>query len=398
MKKKVLCALICLCLTLSILPLAASAASGLTIAGNAIDDTGYYQMTSATTVSAKLDAAPGGSDYFHWNASSLTLTLYGVTVGGNGIRFSGLRNLTIVLAEGSVNTVTTDTGSAVVHENGNMIISGKGALNATGQSNGSWVMDDLTIKEGATVSLVGKTGAGFMTQYRFCELIVEAGCNVTCTGATYGICSQNGPSINTTIKNANVTASGGTAAIQSAPTLEGVSATASANQNGSNPVTYEKLNNANYKWFSAKVSSAPTTPTTVPTTVPTTATTTAKPTTTVPTTAKPTTTVPTTIKPTTTVAPTTTVTTGSSVVVTTTIPATDPTTAPMDTSTTEPTVASSTVTTPAPTTVPSNDSVPSDTVTEPASGGSAWLWIVLGVAGLGIVVAMVIALKKKSAK
>jgi hypothetical protein len=254
MKKRILSTILCLCLILAVLPMTVSAASGLTVAGNAIDSTGYYQMTSATTVSEKLDAAPS-SNYFHWDNNTRTLTLYGVTVGGSGIRFNSLRDLTIVLAEGSVNTVTTDTGSAVVHENGNMIISGKGTLNAIGQSNGSWVMDDLTIKEGATINLVGKTGAGFMTQYRFCELIIEAGCNATFTGATYGFCSQNGSSIRTTIKNANVTASGGTAAIQSAPTLEGVSATASVNQNGSDPVAYVASNNADYKWFSAKAGS-----------------------------------------------------------------------------------------------------------------------------------------------
>ena len=111
MKKRILGVFLCLCLILAVLPTTVSAASGLTIAGNAIDNTGYYQMTSATTVSAKLDAAPS-SNYFHWDNNTRTLTLYGVTVGGSGIRFSGLRNLTIVLAEGSVNTVTNESGAS----------------------------------------------------------------------------------------------------------------------------------------------------------------------------------------------------------------------------------------------------------------------------------------------
>lgn len=397
MKKKVLCAFICLCLTLAILPMAAFAASGLTIAGNAIDDTGYYQMTSATTVSEKLDTAPN-SNYFHWDNNTRTLTLYGVTVGGNGIRFSGLRNLTIVLAEGSVNTVTTDTGSAVVHENGNMIISGKGALNATGQSNGSWVMDDLTIKEGATVNLVGKTGAGFMTQYRFCELIIEAGCNATFTGATYGFCSQNGSSIITTIKNANVTASGGTAATQSAPTLEGVSATASVNQDGSDPVAYVASNNADYKWFSAKAGSTPTTttkPTTVPTTVSTTVSTTLK---------------PTAVSTVTTSVSTTTVSTTAPTITTTapvSDPTTEPTTAPVTDSSTESTAAStSTTSTAASTTLPTSAATNAPTAApttdsdapESQPDNMLWLWIVLGVAGLGIVAVVIVLMKKKTAK
>lgn len=396
MKKRILGVFLCLCLVLAVLPLAASAASGLTIAGNAIDDTGYYQMTSATTVSAKLDAAPGGSNYFHWDNSSRTLTLYGVTVGGSGIRFDSLRDLTIVLAAGSVNTVTTETGSAVVHQYGNIIISGKGTLNATGQSNGSWVMDDLTIKDGATVNLVGKTGAGFMTQYRFCELIVEAGCNATFTGATYGICSQNDSSIRATIKNAKVTASGGTAAIQSAPTLEGVSAIASTNQDGSGSEAYVAANNANYKWFTTNGGSTPTTTTTKPTTVST---------------PKPTTV--STVKPTTvsTVKPTTVSSTKPTTVSSTkptTVSTTESTTAPITSSSTESTVTStSSISTADSTTKTSAVTATSSTqqnktdrhgTSNSASGNMLWLWIVLGVAGLGIVVTVIVLVKKKTAK
>ena len=70
MKAKVLSAILCLCLILAILPVTASAAGNLKVGGNEISDTGYYQMTSLTTVSEKMDEAPAGSNYFHWDNSN----------------------------------------------------------------------------------------------------------------------------------------------------------------------------------------------------------------------------------------------------------------------------------------------------------------------------------------
>ena len=269
MKKRILSVWMALCMVLSLAPtMAFAAASEVKVAGIVLAVPAYYSVSDGSTVT-KLDARPeeGETGYVHWDRSKSILTLYGVTIDGgdanSGIYANG--DFTIILAKNTVNTVTSGFTNAITCDNGSVTIKGAGELNATGKTNGIETMYAVTIEDGANVTVTGNNGSGIVhypTIFSRDDDPVKIGTDVTAVinGKEYGItnrkCDGGGAPV---IESINVTITGGTAAFGrfpdgKTPTLgSGVSAKASENIDGSNPVAYKTDTYSIYRWFKTAV-------------------------------------------------------------------------------------------------------------------------------------------------
>ncbi|MGN0166593.1 MAG: LysM peptidoglycan-binding domain-containing protein, partial [Acetatifactor sp.] len=144
-------------------------------------------------------------------------------------------DLTIVLAEGSTNTVENTAGAAIVGDFGfdsgpSLIIEGSGTLEVSGSTSGIWVWQNVTIRDDAKVNVTGETKYGICNNISAGTITIQGNAQVTATGATYGIgydYDDNRANI-PVIQGGTVTITGGTAAVrvkngstESSPNLSG---------------------------------------------------------------------------------------------------------------------------------------------------------------------------------
>lgn len=156
------------------------------------------------------------------------------------------------MTSGFTNAVTSD---------GSVTIKGSGTLNATGATNGIQADYTVSITDGATVNAIGTSGMGIFISYAWNYLdglrIESDAASVTISGTTYGVGYANTSTLAPPeINSLNVTVTGGTAAFQVAPALNGVGAKASGNINGTASETYVSANLSNYKWFQSEALSS----------------------------------------------------------------------------------------------------------------------------------------------
>lgn len=221
--KKVLSTLLVFAMLLTLMPgftLTASAwadshAVWVKVAGVELHSTGYYGISDLGTMSEEAPTSDAGG-YVHWESTTGTLTLYGATVNG-GNSASGIyanENFTIILAEGTVNTVTSDLTNAITGD-GSITIKGPGTMNATGAANGIYGRYTINVDEGATINVTGNNGCGILNgpPNNWSDRVSIKDSFATITGSTYGIgCEYN--RAYPVISNANVTITGGTAVFE----------------------------------------------------------------------------------------------------------------------------------------------------------------------------------------
>ncbi|MGN0142633.1 MAG: DUF6273 domain-containing protein, partial [Roseburia sp.] len=133
-------------------------------------------------------------------------------------------DLTIVLAEGSTNTVENDSGAAIVGDFGyasgpSLIIEGSGTLNVSGSTSGIWAWQNVTIQGDAKVNARGRTKCGICNNISDGAITIKDNAVVEATGGTYGIGYDNSRYNVPVIQGGTVKVTGGTAAVMEAPDL-----------------------------------------------------------------------------------------------------------------------------------------------------------------------------------
>lgn len=227
MKKKLLSILLCLCMVTALLPTAALAADATATADFAADSTAALALLNANKTAGAVDSTWTGSE------GAYILTLNGVnfiTSAATAIKLPV--GTTIVLADGTINTVTssysntTGTSYGIYIKDqtldGKLAITGAGTLTVTGgtagNSYGIWCYDSIAISGSTTVTAIGGTaktaesGNSYgISSYGGCTFSGSA--TVIATGGTaarsYGIYNSDGNSISIS-DSATFEATGGT--------------------------------------------------------------------------------------------------------------------------------------------------------------------------------------------
>ncbi|MBR2929311.1 MAG: InlB B-repeat-containing protein [Oscillospiraceae bacterium] len=240
MKKKMLSMLLCLCMVCGLLPATAMAATSnppkIKVGSVILTDDQCITHNGADATAVSGD---NSGDYVAYYKDGV-LHLNGLNVNNGVILWSdsslggyGNYHLTIQLEDGSVNTVTRTTGSAILGNTGlgstgpHLTIQGDGTLYAVGATNGIWVWNNTTITGSAKVIAQGVTldvsqyagKYGIATNNGSGVVAIEGNADVTAIGEVRGISGDNSASVSAI----NVTAPGklmarGGKALQKAPT------------------------------------------------------------------------------------------------------------------------------------------------------------------------------------
>ena len=201
--------------------------------------------TDPTTALALLNAAKTGTADSTWNPDTNTLTLNGVnftTTAATAVKLPD--GATIVLADGTTNTITGDCYGIYVA--GDLTISGTGTLNVTAvntedyYSFGIYASSNVTISGGTVTATGGNTDTECDSYgiYAYSNVTISGG-TVTATGGnayySYGIFADE----KVTISGGTVTATGGTAdecsdGIAGSVTITGGTVTATGGEAGWN--------------------------------------------------------------------------------------------------------------------------------------------------------------------
>lgn len=173
---------------------------------------------------------------FDANAGTLTLNGLNIDTDQPGIWWkysdSGNHDLTIVLADGTTNTITNTNGSGILGDSGypnvgpSLTIQGGGTLNVTGSASGIWVWHNITIQGNAVVDATGTTKMGICNNDSKGKITIGDSAVVIATGNSsdsendaYGIGFDHGRSNIPVIQGGTVTMTGGKAAVMASPTL-----------------------------------------------------------------------------------------------------------------------------------------------------------------------------------
>lgn len=244
MRKRFLSLLLTLCMVLAMMPVVAQPVT--VQAAESSHVTAVYIGGKSTTGGKKLDAT---TPYYHngvagaqgeanttaeganatFDAENGTLTLNGLIINTDeqGIWWKyqddSAHDLTIVLNNGSTNTIQNTVGSGILGEYGysddgpSLTITGSGILTVTGQTCGIWVWKNITICDSATVNATGTEKVGICNNDSYGKITIKDSAVVNATGATYGIGYDNDEidMFNVpVIAGGTVTLTGGTAAVR----------------------------------------------------------------------------------------------------------------------------------------------------------------------------------------
>lgn len=205
-----------------------------------------------------------------FNAKAGTLTLNNLNVNTadrKGIQWgengnTSFHDVTIVLADGSTNTIVSTSGTGIAGEYGygdvgpSLTIKGNGRLTVTSAASGIWVWKDVTIEGNSDVTINGNA-KGICNNTSQGKIKIKDKANVTVHAGTYGIGYDNDYENDAvpSLEGGNLTVSGGTAAMMQVPNFAaGVSYTiaGSADENGTGAQTVDSLSNdniSNYKYL-----------------------------------------------------------------------------------------------------------------------------------------------------
>lgn len=209
-----------------------------------------------------------------FDANSGTLTLKGLKINTNvaGIYWKydnssyKKHDLTIVLADGSENTINNSVGSGILGDSGftddgpSLTIEGSGTLDVTGKKCGIWVWHNITIQDNAKVNATGETRMGICNNDSKGKITIGDSAVVTATGSTsdsendaYGIGFDYGRSNIPVIQGGTVTMTGGKAAVMESPDLSGYTTSdykVTVGENAGAPVAWDQSSALkNYKYI-----------------------------------------------------------------------------------------------------------------------------------------------------
>ena len=229
--KRFLSVLLCLCMIATMMPayvLGANpnAPAWIKILGMELTDGDYLASNDATTVS---EDYTDGDEYVALYKDGV-LVLNGLDIVNEESSVdsdrclywdydaSGNDDLVVELVEGTTNTMVDETVAAVNGASGfsdgpSLTIQGKGTLNITGATYGIWVWQDIVIKNGAIVNIVGETKSGISNNSSAGSIIIKQGTTVNVSGYEYGVSSDNSATGNFIVQGGNLTVKGNTAAV-----------------------------------------------------------------------------------------------------------------------------------------------------------------------------------------
>ena len=216
------------------------------------------ELPEGTTPNATFDAATKTLTLNNLNVN--TADRKGIQWGENGN--TSFHDVTIVLADGSTNTIVSTSGTGIAGEYGygdvgpSLTIKGNGRLTVTSAASGIWVWKDVTIEGNSDVTINGNA-KGICNNTSQGKIKIKDKANVTVHAGTYGIGYDNDYENDAvpSLEGGNLTVSGGTAAMMQVPNFAaGVSYTiaGSADENGTGAQTVDSLSNANisnYKYL-----------------------------------------------------------------------------------------------------------------------------------------------------
>ncbi|MGN1230477.1 MAG: hypothetical protein ACI4TP_01125, partial [Anaerotignum sp.] len=240
MRKRIFSVAMALCMVLGLLPMTAWATTSSPVQSVKIgseemnNTTKKYYHNGENGIQGTANADPTGANAIFENG---TLTLNNLNVADGKISWrddeseSGAYDLTIILADGTTNNITSSDGPAIHGYWGysatggsslTITSSGTATLNATGSGSGIWVWENITIQGKAIVNATGNTSLGIGNNRTSGTITIKDNAKLYATGKTYGIGYsndyENAPVIS---GNAVVVAKGETAAFMKAPDLDG---------------------------------------------------------------------------------------------------------------------------------------------------------------------------------
>lgn len=232
MRKRILSVLSVMCMAMIWSPITAKAepVQEIKIAGQTLNaSTPYYHNEENGGVGTSDNVADGANATFDATTGTLTLNNLNVSTDVSGIwweyDYNDKHDLTIVLPEGTVNTIVRSTeGSGINGESGfssgpSLTIQGAGTLNVTGGTNGIWVWQDVTIQDSAKVKVTGQTKAGIVNNLTEGKITISGNAEVNVKGATFGIGYDHDRTNSAVIQGGTLIAEGGTGAFQAPPSL-----------------------------------------------------------------------------------------------------------------------------------------------------------------------------------
>lgn len=216
------------------------------------------KLPEGTTPNATFNAKAGTLSLNNLNVN--TADRKGIQWGENGN--TSFHDVTIVLADGSTNTIVSKSGTGIAGEYGygdvgpSLTIKGNGRLTVTSAASGIWVWKDVTIEGNSDVTINGNA-KGICNNTSQGKIKIKDKANVTVHAGTYGIGYDNDYENDAvpSLEGGNLTVSGGTAAMMQVPNFAaGVSYTiaGSADENGTGAQTVDSLSNdniSNYKYL-----------------------------------------------------------------------------------------------------------------------------------------------------
>ena len=235
MKKRILSALLCLCMVIGYMPAVASAANAATvkIAGVTLNAATPYYINGAGSAT---NTAAGYNAYL--DVATGTLNLDNLTVGSEGTPYAGKGiewTNDVIMNLAGANNITCSGGNAI-YADGNLTINGVGNLAAVSPGDSSIQgMSNVTFNATGIISATGNTGIGVNGTMTITQGTVNARGN-----AGDGIWTDTGKLI---INGGTLTAKGISQALNAAPTLTGYAGTktvkVSSNMNGTGATVWD---------------------------------------------------------------------------------------------------------------------------------------------------------------
>ena len=232
MRKRFWGLLVTLCMVLGLMPVVAQpvtveAAPVQTVKIGTVElnNTNKYYHNGAGGAQGTADTTAEGANAI-FDATTGTLTLNGLNINTNqpGIWWTynnnGAHDLTIVLNNGTTNTIRNIAGSGILGESGHsddgpsLTVTGSGILNVTGETCGIWVWKNITICDSATVNATGTTKVGICNNDSDGKITIKDSAVVNASGGKYGIGYDNEYFNIPVIQGGTVTLTGGTAAVR----------------------------------------------------------------------------------------------------------------------------------------------------------------------------------------
>jgi len=240
MKKWILSMLSIMCMVMLWTPMVAAAEEDWTavksvkVAGLELNGTTPYYHNGANGAQGTVDAnAEGANATFDAATGTLTLNNLNINSDQKGIfweyKYDGAHDLTIVLAEDSVNTITCTAATESMAINGasgfssggpSLIIEGNGTLNLKGNSHAIWVWENIIIQDAVKLHAEASGDACICNNNRNGAFTIKEDAVVEIIGRDYAIGYSNYNENSPIIQGGTLIMTAETSVFRSAPNLE----------------------------------------------------------------------------------------------------------------------------------------------------------------------------------